>query len=183
LKSFLRTYGIYMGQLRGRIAKQFHKLTIADEFPEWPSEKLAGVIFHFSSVLSEAGQSRAAKHQLSRDQQSLAVAASAQRLQELRVIANDRALGDLPNVPYEASPRANTAPVPTSNQPGVSTFPKAPMPATFAPPDPFPPFRPNQPQRTIETPRSATMLPNPYERQHSQASALPRVPYPSVPPF
>jgi hypothetical protein len=55
--------------------------------------------------------------------------------------------------------------------------------ATLAPPDPFPPFRPDQPQRTIETPRSATMLPNPYERQHSQASALPRVPYPSVPPF
>jgi hypothetical protein len=141
------------------------------------------VVFHPSSVLSEAGQGRAAEHQLSRDQQFLAVAASAQRLQELRATANDRALGDLSNVPYGASPRANTAPVPTSNQPGVSTFPKAPMPATLAPPDPFPPFRPDQPQRTIETPRSATMLPNPYERQYSQASALPRVPYPSVPPF
>jgi hypothetical protein len=183
LKSFLRTHNIYISQLRGRIAKQLHKLTVADEFPEWPPEKLAGVVFHFSSVLSEAGQGRAAEHQLSRDQQSLAVAASAQKLQELRATANDRALGDLPNVPYEASPRANTAPVPTSNQPGVSTFPKAPMPATLAPPDPFPSFRPDQPQRTIETPRSATMLPNPYERQHSQASALPRVPYPSVPPF
>jgi hypothetical protein len=183
LKSFLRTHGIYISQLRGRIAKQLHKLTIADEFPEWPPEKLAGVIFHPSSVLSEAGQGRAAEHQLSRDQQFLAVAASAQRLQELRATANDRALGDLPNVPYGASPRANTAPVLTSNQPGVSTFPKAPMPATLAPPDPFPPFRSDQPQRIIKTPRSATMLPNPYKRQHSQASALPRVLYPFVPPF
>jgi hypothetical protein len=181
LKSFLRTHGIYMGQFRGRIAKQFHKLTVADEFPEWPPKKLAGVVFHPSSVLSEAGQGRAVEHQLSHDQQSLVVAVSAQRLQELRVTANDRALGDLPNISYGASPRANTAPVPTSNQPGVFTFPKAPMPATFAPPDPFPPFRPDQPQRTIETPRSAIMLPNPYE--HSQAFALPRVPYPSVPPF
>jgi hypothetical protein len=141
------------------------------------------VVFHPSSVLSEAGQGRAAEHQLSRDQQFLAVAASAQRFQELRATANDRALGDLLNVSYEASPRANIAPVPTSNQPGVSTFPKAPMPATFAPPDPFPLFRPDQPQRIIETPRSATMLPNPYKRQYSQASALPRVLYPSVPPF
>jgi hypothetical protein len=57
------------------------------------------------------------------------------------------------------------------------------MPATLAPPDPFPPFRPDQPQRIIETSKSAIMLPNPYERQHSQASALPRVLYPSVPPF
>jgi hypothetical protein len=73
------------------------------------------VVFHPSSVLNEAGQDRAAKHQLSRDQQSLAIAASAQKLQELRATANDRALGDLLNVPYGASPRANTAPVPTSN--------------------------------------------------------------------
>jgi hypothetical protein len=57
------------------------------------------------------------------------------------------------------------------------------MPATLAPPDPFPPFRSDQLQRIIETPRSAIMLPNPYKRQHSQAFALPRVPYPSVPPF
>jgi hypothetical protein len=67
LKFFIRTYGIYMGQFRGRIAKQLHKLTIANKFPEWPSKKLASVIFHPSSVFSEAGQGRAAKHQLSRN--------------------------------------------------------------------------------------------------------------------